>query len=108
MARTQHPLSNPDHLAAARTRIEDLCQQRQRREARDFVAVEDPPAPRRPLPALSSDQLAALRQRVQAISEARARQQALDPPVAVPVDEYEVEQIGQWLDEIAQDPGEWR
>src|ERR1700688_2189660 len=31
----------------------------------------------------------------------------LDPPIAVPVDELEVEQIGRWLDEIAQDPGEW-
>jgi hypothetical protein len=108
MDREHHPLMNPDRLAAARTRVEDLYQQRQQRQAQDFVDVDSSPTPRRPLPTLSSDQLADLRRRVQAISEERERQQALDPPVAVPVDEHEVEQIGRWLDEIAQDPREWQ
>ena len=104
----EHPLMNPDRLAAARARVADLSQQRQQRQAQDLVDVDSSGTPRRPLPALSADQLADLRRRVQAITEARERQRALDPPIAVPVDEHEVEQIGRWLDEIAQDPGEWQ
>jgi hypothetical protein len=101
------PLTTPDRLAAARARVADLYRQRQERHAQDFVEVESSRTPRRPLPTLSSNQLEGLRRRVQAISEARECQRALDPPIAVPVDELEVEQIGRWLDEIAQDPGEW-
>ena len=108
MPHEHHPLLNPDRLAAARARVAALSQQRRQRQAQDFVDVDSTRTPSRPLPTLSSDQLAGLRRRVRAISEERERQRALDPPVAVPVDELEVEQIGRWLDEIAQDPGEWQ
>jgi hypothetical protein len=108
MAHEQHPLLHPDRLAAARTRVAGLYQQRQQRQAHDFVDVDSSRTLRRPLPTLSSDQLTGLRRRVQAISEERERQRALDPPIAVPVNELEVEEIGRWLDEIAQDPGEWQ
>jgi hypothetical protein len=107
MEREHLSLTTPDRLAATRARVADLYQERQQRQAQDFVDVDSSPAPRRPLPTLSSDQLEGLRRRVQAISEARERQRALDPPIAVPVDELEVEQIGRWLDELAQEPGEW-
>lgn len=108
MAREHHRHLNPDRLAAAGALVAALDQQRRQRQAQDFVAVDSTRTPRRPLPTLSSDRLAGLRRRIQAISEERQRQRALDPPIAVPVDELEVEQIGRWLDEIAQDPGEWQ
>jgi hypothetical protein len=62
-------------------------------------ACSHPPFPTAP------DQLEDLRWCFQAISEDRERQRALDPSIAVPVDEHEVEQIARWLDEIARDPG---
>jgi hypothetical protein len=108
MAREHQPYLNPDHLATARARVAALFQQRRQHQARHFVDVDSTRTSRRPLPTLSSDQLAGLRRRVRAIAEERERQRALDPPIAVPVDELEVEQIGRWLDEIAQDPGEWQ
>jgi hypothetical protein len=89
MAREHLPLPNPDRLTAARSRVADLYQQRQQRQAQDFVDMDSSRTPRRPLPALSADQLADLRRRVQAISDARDRQRTLDPPIAVPVDEHE-------------------